>query len=231
MSPTSRPGNEQRPAGDDHATLGRRGAGGRRMGGVFLERHQDLAGWFEPFDWSDTAFREAVAGVLADRDDQLLAAYVNGAALQTELLREALAAQTKRCAVHPVLCGSAMTGAGVPAVIRAIAELLPAAESKADGPHTATVFKIERVAVGQKVAFARVFSGTIRVRDRLTFDDGQMGTVTGLAAFGHAGEERRTSVVAGEVAKIRGLTRVRIGDGIGAPRSGGRRHRFRTADA
>ncbi len=182
---------------------------------------------FEPYDWADPAFREAVAGVLAERDDRLLAAYVNDLAMiSAERLRDALVAQTRRCAVHPLICGSAMTGAGVQAVMRAIAELLPATEGAADGPLEATVFKIGRDAAGQKVAFARVFSGTIRVRDHLAFGDGETGTVTSLAAFDHGGDEPRTAAVAGEVAKIRGLAHVRIGDDIGGPRGGSRRHRF-----
>jgi ribosomal protection tetracycline resistance protein len=182
---------------------------------------------FERFDWTYPDFREAAAAVLAERDDTLLAAYVNDeATLPAERLRDALVAQTRRCAVYPVFCGSAMTGAGVPAVMRAIAQLLPATEGEADAPLTATVFKIDRDAAGHKVAFARVFSGTIRVRDHVRFGDGETGTVTSLAAFEHGGEETRMAVTAGEVAKIRGLAQVRIGDDIGASRSAGARHRF-----
>ena len=59
-------------------------------------------------------------------------------------LHQALAAQTKLGLVHPVLFGSAITGAGVDALMTAITELLPAAEGDPDGPVSGTVFKVER---------------------------------------------------------------------------------------
>ena len=46
--------------------------------------------------------------------------------------------------VHPVFFGSAITGAGVDALMAGIAELLPAPTGDADGPVSGTVFKIER---------------------------------------------------------------------------------------
>ena len=69
--------------------------------------------------------------------------------------------------MHPVFFGSAITGAGVDALIAGIAELLPAAEGDADGPVSGTVFKVERGPAGEKIAYVRMFSGTVRTRDRL----------------------------------------------------------------
>jgi site-specific recombinase XerC len=70
------------------------------------------------------------------------------------------------------------------------------------------------------------FRHTIRVRDHLSFGDGATGHGEGLAAFEHGGEKPRTTVVAGEVAAVRGLAYVRIGDDLGAQRGGSRRDRF-----
>ncbi|MYW44285.1 hypothetical protein GT346_13400, partial [Streptomyces sp. SID161] len=39
-----------------------------------------------------------------------------------------------------------------------------------------TVFKVERGPAGEKVACARLFSGTLRVRDRTPYGDGRDGT-------------------------------------------------------
>ncbi len=77
-------------------------------------------------------------------------------------LRDALAAQTKRALVHPVFFGSAVTGAGVESLMTGIAELLPASAGDPDGPVSGTVFKIERAPNGEKIAYVRMFSGTIR---------------------------------------------------------------------
>ena len=82
-------------------------------------------------------------------------------------LRDALAAQTRQALVHPVFFGSAITGAGVDPLLAGITELLPAAEGDADGPLSGSVFKVERGPAGEKIAYVRMFSGTVRTRDRL----------------------------------------------------------------
>src|SRR5438270_5576759 len=73
--------------------------------------------------------------------------------------------------LHPVFFGSALTGAGVKDVMDAFARLLPARAGDGDGPLSARVFKIERGSAGDRIAYTRVFSGTVKVRDR--FDAGK----------------------------------------------------------
>ncbi|MEU1408877.1 GTP-binding protein [Streptomyces sp. NPDC005728] len=109
---------------------------------------------------------------LADHDDDLLRAYVAGG-VSDDRLRTALAAQTRRGLVHPVYFGSAITGAGVTELITGIERLLPTADGDPDGPLSGTVFKVERGPAGEKIAYARIFSGTLRVRDRIPFGDGR----------------------------------------------------------
>ena len=45
-----------------------------------------------------------------------------------------------------------------------IAELLPAQAADEEAPLSGTVFKIERGDDGQKIAYVRLFSGTLRAR-------------------------------------------------------------------
>src|ERR671932_855125 len=68
---------------------------------------------------------------------------------------EELTAQSRRGLLHPVFFGSALRGAGVDALMPAIAELLPAEAGDAEGRVSARVFKIERGPAGEKVAFVR----------------------------------------------------------------------------
>ena len=134
------------------------------------------------------------------------------------VLRDALAAQTRQALVHPVFFGSAITGAGVERLLTGIAELLPAAAGDPDGPVSATVFKIERGASGEKIAYVRMFSGTIHVRDRLHFGRGLDDKVTALAVFERGPAVQRPSVSAGAVAKLWGLAEIQVGDRIGEQR-------------
>jgi ribosomal protection tetracycline resistance protein len=114
-----------------------------------------------------------------------------------------------------VFFGSALTGAGVDAVMTGIAELLPFSTGDPDAAPGASVFKIERAPNGEKVAYVRLFSGTIRTRDRVGFGAGLEGKVTAIAVFEQGPSVQRQSVAAGGVAKLWGLADVQIGDHIG----------------
>jgi ribosomal protection tetracycline resistance protein len=130
---------------------------------------------------------------------------------------EALADRSRRGLVYPVFFGSALTGAGVEALVPAIPELLPAAEGDPRAPLSATVFKVERGSTGDKIAYARMFSGVVRTRDVLRFGSGRDGKVTTIAVFADGSSEQRPSACAGEIAKLWGLRDVLVGDTIGAP--------------
>ncbi|MBT2416879.1 TetM/TetW/TetO/TetS family tetracycline resistance ribosomal protection protein [Streptomyces sp. ISL-22] len=156
--------------------------------------------------------------VLADHDDELLRAYVEDT-VSCDRLRSALADQTRQALVHPVYAGSALTGAGVDALIGGIRELLPAAGGDPDGPVSGTVFKVERGPAGEKVAYARMFSGTLRTRDRIPFGEARAeGRVTAISVFDRGTDVRDDLVAAGRIAKLWGLADIRIGDAIGEPR-------------
>ncbi len=182
---------------------------------------------FTPSGAADVAFTASLASALAERDDALLAAYVDDETrVSYRRLRKELATQTKRALVHPVCFGSAITGAGVNLLMSGIAELLPAAEGDVDGPVSGSVFKIERGPAGEKIAYARMFSGTVRTRDRVRFGEGGERKVTAITVFDHGSIVRRASVSAGEIGKLWGLGEIRIGDVIGNPRTAVAQHHF-----
>jgi ribosomal protection tetracycline resistance protein len=171
---------------------------------------------FRLFEADDPGFRSKLGEVLAEHDDGILASYIEDeAGVPDRRLREGLASQTKRVLVHPLFFGSALTGAGVQPLMAGIAELLPSSAGDSDGPLSATVFKIERGPSGDKIAYARMFSGTVRTRDKLHFGSGLEDKVTNIAVFERGGAVQRPSVPAGSVAKLSGLKDIRIGDRIG----------------
>ncbi|MET9788545.1 translation factor GTPase family protein [Streptomyces canus] len=156
--------------------------------------------------------------VLADHDDDLLSACVEGR-VGADLLHRALVAQTGQALVHPVYFGSAVTGAGVPELITGIKELLPAADGDPEGPVSGTVFKVDRGPAGEKVAYARLFSGTLGIRDRVPFGEARTeGRITAISVFDGGTETRREAVPANRIAKLWGLADIRIGDALGEPR-------------
>ena len=111
---------------------------------------------FAPFDPADAAFRARLGSLLAEHDDNILSAYVDGTLLPVARLEHELAAQTSQVLVHPVFLGSAATGAGVDALMRGISWLLPAGEGDIDVELSGTVFKIERGPAGENIAYVRL---------------------------------------------------------------------------
>jgi len=176
---------------------------------------------FTPWGEADADARARLAEILAERDEGILAAYVDDElGLPYARLRRELAAQTRRAQVYPVFFGSAVTGAGVPPLMAGLAELLPAGTGDAGGPVSGRVFKIERGQGGEKLAYVRMFSGTVRTRDRLRSGGNREGKVTAISVFERGTATSRASVSAGQIAKLRGLDEIQIGDQVGQPRPG-----------
>ncbi|MEV6493272.1 translation factor GTPase family protein [Actinoplanes sp. NPDC051633] len=150
--------------------------------------------------------------VEATGDDDLLAAFVRDE-LSYPKICAALAERARSGEIHPAFFGSAVTGAGVDALIQGLADLLPVAAGDPAAPVSGTVFKVERDRAGARIAYVRMFDGTLRVRDRLP-----AGVVTAI--------EGGPALRAGEIGKVHGLREVRIGDAIGQPHAGAGRQLF-----
>ncbi len=169
-----------------------------------------------PIGPGDAEYATRLADVLTEHDDALLAAYVaDDRALPYAQLRAALAAQTRRALVHPVYFGSAITGAGIDSLTAGVAEFLPVACGDADGPAAGTVFKVERGPAGEKIAYVRMFSGTLRARETVPYGSGREGKITALSVLSGGPAAPRAAVAAGQIAKVYGLPGVQIGDTIG----------------
>ena len=170
---------------------------------------------FTCWDGSDAAFTARLTEVLAEHDEAMMAAYVRGESrVPYRRLREELAAQTGRGRVHPVFFGSALTGAGVDALMSGVAELLPRAGRNAAGPASGRVFKVERGAAGEKIAYVRMFSGTVRTRDRVR--------ASGRAAEGDRGQRLRRRLGRPERVGVGRADREAVGPGRDPGRRRGR---------
>ena len=180
-----------------------------------------------PFDLSDPGQAEAVIEALAPNDDDLLRRVVEETPITPNELRRALAHQTARLSVHPVFFGAALPGVGVLDLLGSIPHLVPPAPDHAAGDPSGTVFKIERGPSREKVVFVRVFSGTLRTRDRVRLGDGDdVNTVTAIDVFEHGTTQRRPAARSGEIAKVHGLKSARIGATFGETNPIGNHHVF-----
>lgn len=178
------------------------------------------AAHFLPYGPTDVAFTSGLLELLAEHDEALLAAYVDGAAMPAyPRLQYELAEQTKRTLVHPVFLGSAMTGAGIDALVSGIGTLLPTGSNDPDGPLSGLVFKLGRGSTREKIAYVRMVSGTLRVRDSVSLSTAlgavREGKVTALHVFEGGSDVQRSIARLGQIAKIWGLHDAQIGDAIG----------------
>ena len=182
---------------------------------------------FAPYGPADADFSARLADLLVDHDDALLAAYVDDErTVSYDQLRDELAVQAKQALVHPTFFGSAITGAGVDALLAGIKELLPAAGGDADAPAEGAVFKVERGPAGEKIAYVRMFSGTVRTRDRLQLPRGSEQKVTAIRAFERGSDVQRAAVSTGQIGRLWGLAGIQIGDTIGATPTASEHHHF-----
>jgi ribosomal protection tetracycline resistance protein len=170
---------------------------------------------FSAYGRHDTGFVADLYERLAHHDETLLTAFTNDVRISYQGLRSELQSQSRRALVHPVFFGSAITGAGVADLIAELTLLLPTSDGDVDGPISGKVFKVERSSRGEKIAFARMFSGTLRTRDQLLFGTDKTQKVTAISVFSKGSVTTSSAVRAGEIAKLSGLTEVQIGDEIG----------------
>ncbi|WP_020496421.1 elongation factor G [Sciscionella marina] len=156
--------------------------------------------------------------VLAERDDRVLADYLAGVPDRDRFAR-ALREQTARAQAHPVLFGSATSGAGIPGLVTAIRELIPVPEPGAEPPR-ATVFQIEGK---PREALVRVHAGEFAERAMVTVyrRTGQgigehKARITGLRRISPRGTEPAGVLGAGAIGWVRGLGEARVGDQLGS---------------
>jgi ribosomal protection tetracycline resistance protein len=162
------------------------------------------------------------ADVLAEHSDEFLAAYLDDSLTAQDCHAE-LVAQTRRGVVSPVFFGLARTGDGVAELAAALPEFLGAA-TVSDTSLRAEVFKIERGRAHEKIAYVRVFSGSVGARDHVLVNGEIDAKVTAVRVFSHGVDTVEDRAVAGQIAKVTGLKDVRIGDHLGVPRPSGIAH-------
>jgi len=171
----------------------------------------------------EPAFVDACIDLLSLNDEQLLEAYVNEEEVTETQIIHALTSQIKAAQLYPIFFGSAMTGVGVAELLTGVAAFFPVNTSAEDAPLSAVVFKIEREAAGEKIAYVRLFSGRIQMRAyvpvcRKTYTgafETRTEKVKKLHIFQQGKSVQSPNAGAGEFCKIWGLGDIRIGDIVG----------------
>ncbi|EEM59365.1 GTP-binding elongation factor protein, TetM/TetO [Bacillus thuringiensis serovar monterrey BGSC 4AJ1] len=156
---------------------------------------------------------------LAPYNESLLESYVNNEIVTDTLLREELEKQIQQANLYPIFFGSALTGIGVTELLEDIPALLPANNLSQDEELSGIVFKIEREPSGEKIAYVRVFSGTLHVRKYVHIQRDQSLShkekIKKMCIFHNGNAVQTSTVPSGDFCKVRGLNNIKIGDIIG----------------
>ncbi|MDA1854550.1 translation factor GTPase family protein [Bacillus cereus group sp. BfR-BA-01358] len=156
---------------------------------------------------------------LAPYNESLLESFVNNEIVTDTLLREELEKQIQQANLYPIFFGSALTGIGVTELLENIPSLLPANNPSQDEELSGIVFKIEREPSGEKIAYVRVFSGTLHVRKYVHIQRDQSlphkEKIKKMCMFHNGNAVQTSTVPSGDFCKVWGLNNIKIGDIIG----------------
>jgi len=179
-----------------------------------------------------TAGRDKLVEALADLDDGIAHSYLEGEQIDAATLRRGLRTGTLGYKIVPVLCGSALKNKGVQPMLDAVIEYLPSPldvtavvgtdprngeqttrHTDPAEPFTALAFKIAADPYVGKLAFFRVYSGTLKTGSYVYNSTKDTKERIGRILQMHANHrEEMDSVSAGEIAAAVGLKNTFTGD-------------------
>jgi elongation factor G len=169
---------------------------------------------------------------IAEYDDELLHAYLDGKPTTSEMIRRAIRKGTLAGKIVPVLGGTAFKNKGVQKLLDAVVAYLPAPIDVAavkgvnpktleheqrnpsdEEPFSALAFKIMTDPYVGKLTFFRVYSGTLKAGTYVYNSTKEKGERLGRVVEMHANKrEDREEIYCGEIAAAVGLKNVHTGD-------------------
>lgn len=182
-------------------------------------------------------YRQTLIEHLADHDEHILAAYLNGEHIGEEELKAAIRAQTLSLHFVPVLCGSAFKNKGIQMLLDAVVDYLPAPTdippvtginprngqeatrpAEDDAPFAALAFKIMTDPYVGKLTFFRVYSGTLSAGSYIYNSSKGKKERVGRILEMHANHrEDREVMFAGDIGAAVGLKFTTTGDTLTTP--------------
>ena len=169
-------------------------------------------------------WREPLIDLLAETNERVIEEFDRmGGDLSDTFLTTELRTQVAAGNIVPVFFGSAITGVGVPELLAGIEEWLPAAGQATQAPVSGMVFKIARRPSGEKLVYARLFTGRLETRQRVVMRRRDTGgemeefeeRITGIDRFMSGTAVPAEAASAGDIVVLHGLRAARIDDHIG----------------
>ncbi|BCD88447.1 elongation factor G 2 [Pseudomonas solani] len=178
-------------------------------------------------------WREKLVEAAAEASEELMNKYLEGEALSIEEIKAGLRQRTIACEIVPAVLGSSFKNKGVPLVLDAVIELLPAPieipaikgthpddeerhderHADDDEPFSALAFKIATDPFVGTLTFTRVYSGVLSSGDSiLNSVKGKKERVGRMVQMHANTREEIKEVRAGDIAALIGMKDVTTGD-------------------
>jgi elongation factor G len=181
--------------------------------------------------------REVLLERVAEADDVVATHYLEGEDVSVQELQRALRDATLESKLVPVLCGSALRNKGIQPLLDAVIHYLPSplevppiegvnpqtGESEKrlveeDGPFSALAFKIASDPYVGRLAYVRVYSGTLATGSRMVNSTKERKERAGRLLRMHANrQEDIDAIYAGDIAAVIGLKQTFTGDTLCDP--------------
>jgi len=180
------------------------------------------------------AAREKIIEAVADHDEQIMEAYLEGRTPEVEALRAAVRKATLEIKVIPVLCGTAFRNKGVQPMLDAVVDYLPSPHDQPpvngkvddkieerwprdDAPFSALAFKIMTDPYIGTLTFLRVYSGRLESGTSvLNSTKGKRERIGRLVKMHANKREEISEVFAGDICAV-GLRDTTTGDTLCDP--------------
>jgi len=193
-----------------------------------------------PDDHAEAArqWRDALLETIAENDEEMMEAYLEGTEPSEEQLVAAIRRATIAGGITPVLCGSAFKNKGVQPMLDAIVDYLPspvdippvkghevgdedrAVLRKADPsePFAALAFKIMSDQHLGKLTYIRIYSGTLESGSNvLNSSKGRRERIGKIYQMHANKREERPTAIAGQIVAVMGLKGTSTGDTLCDP--------------
>jgi elongation factor G len=187
-----------------------------------------------PEEYKETAthHREQLIEKVADSDEALMSAYVEGKEILASELKAALRRATLSTRLVPVLCGSALKDKGIEPILDAVVDYLPSPldmppvkgidpktgkeatrEAKDNAPFTALAFKIVSDPFIGRLVYLRIYSGRARTGAQVYNSSREEKERLGRLLRMHANRREEISEVGcGDIVAAVGLKNTFTGD-------------------
>lgn len=179
-------------------------------------------------------YRSKMIEALAEFDDELMVKYLEGETIQVEEIKAAVRKGTLSAKITPVLCGSSFKNKGVQLLLDAVVDYLPCPldlppikgtipgqdveierKSSDTEPFSALAFKIMADPYVGKLAFFRVYSGTLKTGSYVLNSTKNKRERIGRILRMHANHrEDIDTVFTGDIAAVVGLKDTTTGDSL-----------------